>query len=113
VIWLVGDPTKITYLLGTPFQKLGVMEGTMKIPGYRGQRMPAAPAQQRSQRRFFFPPGYPMPFMRQQRRQPTQVKQKGPSRTATWLVAVEGNTPLKIVVTSQKGGTKAKPVSID
>ena len=113
VIWLVGDPTKITYLLGTPFQKLGVMEGTMKIPGYTGQRMPAAPAQQRSQRRFFYPPGYPMPFRRQQQRQPTQVNQKGPSRTATWLVAVEGNTPLKVVVTSQKGGTKAKPVSID
>jgi hypothetical protein len=26
---------------------------------------------------------------------------------------VEGNTPLKIVVSSQKGGTKVKPVSID
>ena len=113
VIWLVGDPSKTNYLLGTPFQKLGVMEGTMKIPGYTGQGMPAAPAQQRSQRRFFYPPGYPMPFMRQQQRQPTQVREKGPSRTVTWLVAVEGNTPLKIVVSSQKGGTKVKPVSID
>ena len=113
VIWLIGDPAKITYLLGTPFQKLGVMEGTMKIPSFREQGRPAAPTQQRSQRRFFYPPGYPMPFMRQQQRQPTQVNQKGPSRTATWLVAVEGNTPLKVVVTSQKGGTKVKPVSID
>jgi hypothetical protein len=113
VIWLVGDPSKTNYLLGTPFQKLGVMEGTMKIPGYTGQGMPAAPAQQRSQRRFFYPPGYPMPFMRQRQRQPTQVREKGPSRTVTWLVAVEGNTPLKIVVSSQKGGTKVKPVSID
>jgi hypothetical protein len=113
VIWLIGDPTKTTYLHGTPFQKLGVMEGTMKIPGYRGQGMPAAPAQQRSQRRFFYPPGYPMPFRRQPQRQPTQVRGKGASRTATWLVAVEGNTPLKIVITSQKGGTKVKPVSFD
>jgi hypothetical protein len=113
VIWLIGDPGKTTYLLGTPFQKLGVMEGTEKIPGYSGQGMPAAPAQQRSQRRFFYPPGYPMPFMRQQRRQPTQVNQGGSSRTATWLVAVEGDTPLKVVVSSQKGGTKVKPVSID
>jgi hypothetical protein len=113
VIWLVGDPSKTNYLLGTPFQKLSVMEGTMEIPGYTGQRRPEAPAQQRSQRQFFYPPGYPMPFMRQQRRQPTQVSQGGPSRTVTWLVAVEGNTPLKVVVTSQKGGTMAKPVSID
>jgi hypothetical protein len=113
VIWLIGDPTKITYLHGTAFQKMGVMEGTMKIPGYTGERMPAASAQQRSPRRFFYPPGYPMFFRRQQQRQPTQVQGKGPSRTATWLVAVEGNTALKIVVTSQKGGTKVKPVSID
>jgi hypothetical protein len=113
VIWLIGDPSKTTYLSGTPFQKLGVMEGTMKIPGYTGQRMPAASSQQQSQRRFFYPPGYPMPFRRQQQRQPTQVDQKGPSRTVTWLVAVEGNTPLKVVVSSQKGGTKVKPVSID
>ncbi len=113
VIWLVGDPAKTTYLLGTPFQKLGVMEGTMRIPGYKGRGTPSASSQQRSQQRFFFPPGYPMSQFRQQRRQPTQVRQKGSSRTVTWLVAVEGNTPLKVVLTSQKGGTKVQPVSID
>ncbi len=112
-IWLVGDPAKTTYLQGTPFQKLGVMEGTMTIPGYKGRGMPASPAQQRGQMRFFYPPGYPMPFTRQRQRQPTQVSQRGPSRTATWLVAVEGNTPLEIVLTSQKGGTKVKPVDLD
>jgi hypothetical protein len=112
-IWLVGDPDKTTYLQGTPFQKLGVMEGTMTIPGYKGQGMPTSSAQQRGQMRFFYPPGYPMPFMRQQQRQPTQVRQRGPSRTVTWLVAVEGSTPLEIVLTSQKGGTKVKPVDID
>lgn len=113
VIWLIGDPAKTYYLMGTPFQKMGMMEGAMKIPGTMGRGMPEAPAQQRSQRRFFYPPGYPMPFMRQQRREPTQVRGRGPSRTATWIVAVEGDTTLKIVVTSQKGGTKVKPVSID
>lgn len=113
VIWLVGDPGKTTYLQGTAFQTLGVMEGTMKIPGYAEQRTREAPDEQMSQRRFFYPPGYPMPFMRQQRREPTQVRQSGPSRTVTWVVAVEGNTPLQVVVTSQKGGTQAKPVSVD
>jgi hypothetical protein len=113
VVWLIGDPDKTTYLQGTPFQKLGVLEGTMKIPGYSEQRRPSSSAGMQSQRRFFYPPGYPMFFMRQQRREPTQVQQRGPSRTATWLVAVEGNAPLKVVVTSQKGGTKAMPVTID
>jgi len=113
VVWLIGDPTKTTYLQGTQFQKLGVLEGIMKIPGYSGQRTREAPAEQMSQRRFFYPPGYPMPFMRQQRREPTQVRQSGPSRTVTWVVAVEGNAPLHVVVTSQKGGTQAKSVSVD
>jgi hypothetical protein len=113
VIWLIGDPAKTTYVMGTPFQKLGVLEGTIKIPGYREQGRRPSSAQQSSQRRFFYPPGYPMFFMRQQQRQPTQVQQQGPSRTVTWLVAVEGNTPLKLVVTSQKGGTEAKPVTMD
>ena len=58
-----------------------------------------------------YPPGYPM-FRRMPRYSPTQVKQKGPKRTVSWLVAVEGNTPLKIVVTSQKGGTKVTKLSI-
>jgi hypothetical protein len=113
VIWLIGDRDKTTYLLNTPFQKMGVLEGTMKIPGYKGQGMPPAASEPRRQRRFFFPPGYPMPWMGQQQREPTKVDQKGPSRTVTWVVAVEGDTPLKIVTTSQKGGTKVKQVSID
>jgi hypothetical protein len=113
VIWLIGSPEKTTYLIGTPWQKLGVLEGKMKIPGYKGQGIAAAASGQRSQRRFFFPPGYPMPRMRARQRGPTEVKQKGPMRTVKWVVAVEGNTPLKIVVTSQKGGTQMEYVSID
>jgi hypothetical protein len=50
--------------------------------------------------------------MRGQRFQPTQVTQGGTKRKVKWLIAVEGNTPLKIVVTSQKGGTKVKNLSV-
>ncbi len=41
-----------------------------------------------------------------------EEEQKGPTREIKWLIAVEGDTPLKIVVTSQKGGTKVKELSI-
>jgi len=58
-------------------------------------------------------PGMPMGGRRfGSRFEPTQVNQPGPKRTVKWLIAVEGNTPLKIVVTSQKGGTKVKELSI-
>ncbi len=113
VVWLIGAQEKTKYLQGTSWQQLGILEGKMKIPGYRGQVMRGPSEEPRMSRRFFYPPGYPMPFMGRQRRGPTRVDQRGPSRTVTWVVAVEGNTPLKIVVSSQKGGTKVKQVSID
>jgi hypothetical protein len=113
VIWLIGDRDKTAYLVGTPFQKLGVIQETIKIPGYKGRGMPAALDQPTRQRRFFYPPGYPMSRLRQPQREPTRVEQKGPSRTVTWVVAIEENTPLKVVVTSQKGGTKMERVSVD
>ncbi|MEE9501980.1 MAG: M14 family zinc carboxypeptidase, partial [Candidatus Aminicenantaceae bacterium] len=113
VVWLIGDRDKITYLQGTPFQKLGVIEGTMRIPGDSG-RGAARPPQQPQMRRMprFIPPGFPMRRMRRQRLQPTEVKSGGTKRKVKWLVAVEGDTPLKVVVTSQKGGTKVKNLSI-
>ena len=113
VVWLIGEWGKLTFLQGTAFQKLGVMEGVRKIPVTSGQGPPA----QAQQSRFRFmrrsmPPGYPLERMRRQSIEPTQVKQTGPKRDVKWLVAVEGNTPLKIVVTSQKGGTKVKELTI-
>jgi hypothetical protein len=39
-----------------------------------------------------------------------QVKGTGNSREITWLVALEGDTPLKIVLASQKGGTKVREI---
>ena len=101
VVWLIGDPGKITFLQGTAFQQLGVLEGAMEIPGYSG-RAAAGPGQPQTQMRRFGP-----------RFQPTQVNQQGPKRTVRWLIAVEGNTPLKIVFSSQKGGTKVKEVAIE
>ncbi len=113
VVWLIGPRENTTYLQGTPWQQLGVIDGKMKIPGYRDQGMREPTEIPRMSRRFFYPPGYPMPFMGQRQRGPTRVDQRGPARTVTWVVAVEGNAPLKIVVSSQKGGTKMKQVSMD
>jgi hypothetical protein len=113
VVWLIGERGRITYIQGSAFQRLGVIEGTMPIPGYRGGGVPR-PAQGGQMQRMMpmYPPGYPMMRMFGQRFQPTQVDQRGPKRTVKWLVAVEGNSPLKIVVTSQKGGTKVKDLVV-
>lgn len=101
VVWLIGDPGKITFLQGTAFQQLGVLEGTLKITGY-SERASARPRQPQFRGGRFG-----------SRFRPTQVNQTGPKRTVKWLVAVEGNSPLKIVFTSQKGGTKVKELLIE
>lgn len=40
------------------------------------------------------------------------MRQTGPKRTVTWLVAVKGNAPLRVVVSSQKGGTHVATVKV-
>jgi hypothetical protein len=40
------------------------------------------------------------------------VTQGGPRREVTWLVALKGETPLRVVVSSQKGGTAVKDVKV-
>ncbi len=114
VAWLIGDRGKIDYLQGTPFQKLGVMGGTIKIPGYTERSAsPASGGQQGGRMPRFFPPGYPMMrFMRGSSYRPTQVNQKGPIRKIKWLVAAQGDAHLKVVVSSQKGGTAVKNLTI-
>lgn len=113
IVWLIGDRDKIAHLQGTAFQNLGVIEGTMRIPGY-SRRPSAAPPQQPGMQRMprFIPPGFPTMRRRGPMVQPTEVKSGGTQRRVTWLIAVEGDTPLEIVVTSQKGGTKVKNLSI-
>lgn len=108
VVWLVGARDKVTFLQGTPYQRLGVLDGAMRVPSAAagragGMRMatPRAPAEEYS----------PQPPPQFQRRGgppgPAEVRQGGSRREVRWLVAIEGDSPLKVVVSSQKGGTKA------
>jgi hypothetical protein len=111
VVWLSGDRAKISYLQGTPYQRLGVIEGAMKIPGYRGGG-PEAVEREAPEMRIFRPPGYPMPGRRRPEAGPTEVKEGGAKRQVKWLVAIEGTPPLKLVVSSQKGGTSVRSLEV-
>jgi hypothetical protein len=50
--------------------------------------------------------------MREQRPETPAVRQTGSRRVVSWLVAVEGDAPLKLAVTSQKGGTQTRDLAI-
>lgn len=115
VVWLLGDRDKIKYLVGSPWQRLGVLEGQMKIPVPVSQEESALRAgQQRG-----MPPAQPTlpPQLRPrpeiQAAETQTVKTLSPaSREVTWVIAIEGETPIKIVVTSQKGGTKVRDITL-
>ncbi len=117
VVWLVAARDKVAFLQGTPYQRLGVLAGAMRVPsaagpggggraGMRGEGPAGPPDEYLS----------PQPPPQLQRRGgppgPTEVRQGGARREVRWLVAVEGDSPLKIVVSSQKGGTKAVDVKV-
>jgi hypothetical protein len=51
------------------------------------------------------PPEMMQQFMQRMGGGQQQAAQAGNVREVKWLVAIEGNVPLKVVVTSQKGGT--------
>lgn len=113
-VWLIGDRGKITFLQGTAFQQMGVLEGEMKIPGYKEKE--ESGQEERRQRTFRMrrmPMGYPMQRRIRRSEDEPEERQKGPKREMKWLIAVEGDTTLKIVVTSQKGGTKVKNLAIN
>ncbi len=104
VVWLIGDRDRVTFLQGTPWQRLGVIDGAMAIPGYTaGSGTPAAPGA-----------GAPAADGRRgsARSWPAEVRQSGPRREVTWLVAVTGDTPLRVAVSSQKGGTAVVAVTM-
>ncbi|MFC2118365.1 hypothetical protein ACFLSY_06965 [Bacteroidota bacterium] len=103
VVWLIGDPDKITFLQGSAFQKIGVLEGQMKIPGFKTDATPGRGQNGRGERQR---------RMGQSQNVSNIIPQKGPKRDVKWLIAVEGDTPIKIMVTSQKGGTDIKNLSI-
>ncbi len=107
VVWLLGESNNIEFLQGTPYQKIGVLEGNKKIPGYKARpekqaTVASAPSPNYSRYRRFRRVSYDQPGK----------KQTGSTRTVKWLVAVEGTPDLKVVVASQKGGTKVKKISI-
>jgi hypothetical protein len=99
VIWLIGNRDNIRFLQGAAWQSLGVIEGSMEIPGH--STAPSATPR----------------TMRQPARQRGEAPQEadeqaGNKREVTWLIAIEGDTSLKLVLTSQKGGTKIRQLSI-
>ena len=98
VIWLIGNRDRIKFLQGRAYKRLGVIDGAMEIPGYDPSTAPkpSAPEQQ-----FGGPPI-----------DEDDEPQTGNSREVTWLIAVEGDTPLKLVLTSQKGGTQVRNLSV-
>jgi hypothetical protein len=101
VIWLLGDRDRIKYLQGSAWQSLGVLEGTMEIPGYTPPAE-AAPS----------PGGGPGGFFGQQAPPDADVEGTGNTRTITWLISMEGNVPLKLVLSSQKGGTRVQNLTV-
>ncbi|MBU1014009.1 MAG: hypothetical protein KKG99_13495 [Bacteroidetes bacterium] len=103
VVWLIGDRDKVTFLQGNAYQKMGVIQGKLKIPGYR----PIPPQDNSQQQRFF---GMPAP--KEPRGETPEKKEMGSTREVKWLIAVEDNSPLQIVVSSQKGGTQVKSLTI-
>jgi len=103
VVWLIGNRDKVTFLQGNAYQKMGVIQGKLKIPGYK-----AIPPQDDSQQSRFF--GMPAP--KEPRGEVPEKKEMGSTREVKWLVAVEDDSPLQIVVSSQKGGTQVKSLTI-
>lgn len=119
VVWLVGDRDKVRILQGGAWQRLGVLEGTLKLPasaaaaatGQRGGAAAAAPPGLMMQG---LPgmPGLPAGQRGRGGAQPQEPAQTGPRREVRWLVSVEGDAPLKVVVSSQKGGTAVKELAV-
>ena len=58
-------------------------------------------------------PILPGQLRQRQKGEEEDEKQKGPTRKLKWLIAVEGESTLEIVVTSQKGGTVVKKLTIE
>lgn len=110
-IWLIGDRDRIKFLQAGPWQSLGVIEGSMEIPG--SQPAQGAPGQRRMAAASP-PSGYPMQQGAPARPGAPQrgADQTGNTREVSWLVSMEGGGPLKIVLTSQKGGTKVRDLTV-
>lgn len=111
---LVADRDKVKFLQGTAYQRLGTIDGAMRVPGSGGGGGGGGPRAGGPQT----PPEDPLyPAAPAQRRfgggaAPVEVKQGGARREVRWLIAVEGDSPLKVVVSSQKGGTAVRDIKV-
>ncbi|MFC1529913.1 M14 family metallopeptidase [Gemmatimonadota bacterium] len=113
-VWLVGDRDRITFLRGTAHQSIGVLEGVMPIPGIQSSA-PAAGGRGQQQMMMQLPAGIPPEMMQQfmSRMGGAQpAAQAGNTREVQWLIMIEGNSPLKVIVTSQRGGTHVKEITL-
>jgi len=114
VVWLLGDRTKVTFLEGSRWMAIGMLQGPLPIPRAAGEG-----AQGRAGRGGGGGRGgrgeagaTPLAQLREQQPRAVPMPQSGSSRTVSWLVAVEGDVPLKLVLTSQKGGTTVQDLVI-
>jgi hypothetical protein len=113
VIWLLGDRAKITFLQGARWTGLGVLDGTLALPAAAGRGAAAgARGGGGGQRRGGQVGAVPLSQLRLQPADVAEPEQTGNQRVVSWLIAVEGDTPLKLALTSQRGGTTVKDLVI-
>jgi hypothetical protein len=106
VVWLVGDSSGIRFVQGTPYQRLGVLDGVMPVPGL-GARPVTMP---RASERFAGSSATDRP--RRGSNKPAEVRSGGSTREVTWVVAITGEARLEVIVSSQKGGTAVASVEV-
>lgn len=111
VAWLVGDRDRITWIQGAPYEELGILEGTLTIPGIRLQQPRRDRNDYRS--RFRQAPAAGERILASRVLREEDGEQRGPKREVTWLIAVTGTPDLKAVVTSLKGGTAVTSITIN
>jgi hypothetical protein len=113
VIWLLGDRAKITFLQGSRWRRLGVLDGTLALPATAAREaLAGARGGGGGQRGGGQTGASPLSQVRLQRPDATEPRQTGNRRVVSWLIAVEGDTPLKLALTSQRGGTTVKDLVI-
>ena len=117
VVWLLGDAAKMTFLEGSRWMPIGVLQGALPMPraaaeGARGARGGAAGARGGGRGGRGDAGATPLSQMREQRPTAAPLRQTGSSRTVSWLIAVEGDMPMKLVLTSQRGGTVVQDVVV-
>ncbi|MFC1553433.1 M14 family metallopeptidase [candidate division KSB1 bacterium] len=103
-VWLIGDRDKIKFLQGRVFESIGVLAGTMPIPGFENEN---AGSGQRAGRG-----GRGGQRAGQQVPPAAPIRNPESRRELKWLISIDGDSPLKIVLTSQKGGTKVQELTI-